>query len=469
MIKASFKHLKSFKKTPFCELNMKKIIISFILFVCLILALAGLVAHRYFNREKSVDKTRTVYVDNVNNGFQLIRNGKPYKIQGAAGDSYFHELAAAGGNTIRVYDTINISNVLDEAQKNNLAVIVDIPIPKYDFRYNLYSSDEHNRKLIKNIGLLVKKHKDHPALLIWNLGNEINYPLFNWKEIFLKNSFIETFNKLIEIIHKEDPNHPVSTTLYNSNLKQYANIRINSPELDLLSYNVFGDIKNLFSKIDKFHFYFGACPFYISEFGSDGYWESKSTSWLAPIEPTSAKKSEQILNRYKIILENNHQSYLGALVFYWGNKFELTYTWFSLFRKEFKSEIIRDLKNSWGQSDNSPRIGLNYMLIDGLGTIDNVVFAPNERKTAELYFLDSAKKEEMKVEWEIFAEGWHYDEDDNRIRPKELLNLFLSFDGSRATFKIPEKEGPYRIFAYVYDNEGFFATTNTPFYVLNPK
>jgi hypothetical protein len=139
-----------------------------------------------------------------------------------------------------------------------------------------------------------------------------------------------------------------------------------------------------------------------------------------------------------------------------------------LFRNEYKSEIIRELKHNWGQSDKSPAIGLNYMLVDGLGTDKNIIFAPDQLKTAELKFLDSNKKGN-KIDWEIYAEGWHYDEDDNRIKPKELTNCFVSYDGNKATFKVPEKEGPYRIFAYVYDNEGYFATTNTPFYVLNPK
>ena len=32
-----------------------------------------------------------------------------------------------------------------------------------------------------------------------------------------------------------------------------------------------------------------------------------------------------------------------------------------------------------------------------------------------------------------------------------------------AKFKVPSKEGPYRIFATVYDKAGNFATCNTPF------
>jgi hypothetical protein len=39
----------------------------------------------------------------------------------------------------------------------------------------------------------------------------------------------------------------------------------------------------------------------------------------------------------------------------------------------------------------------------------------------------------------------------------------------KASFITPDKEGPYRIFAYIFHENGYFASTNTPFYVLNKE
>ena len=88
------------------------------------------------------DDNRTVYVKKNENGFQLIRNGKPFYIKGAAGKPHIKELAEAGGNTIRLFNTINLSKHLDEAALYDLNVIVDIPFPKYSKEFNMYDNEE---------------------------------------------------------------------------------------------------------------------------------------------------------------------------------------------------------------------------------------------------------------------------------------------------------------------------------------
>jgi len=427
-----------------------------------ILILLVLFSLRHLNGEKIIDETRTVYIKKNDEGFQLYRNGKPFFIQGAAGISHFKELAEAGGNTIRVYDTINLDNILNEAQEHNLAVIVDIPIPRYQKEFNPYLNTDSNNVLKKNVELLVKKHKSHPALLMWNLGNEVNYP-----KVLFKNSFIKTFNELIEIIHRGDPEHPVSTT-FNGKSVTFS-IYLHSWDLDIVGYNIFGDLKNLEFKTSIIFSLIKPIPYYISEWGSDGPWESELNAWRAPIEPTSTKKIEQIEARYKIIAENSNGAFLGSLFFYWGNKHERTYTWFSLFHRDFKSEIIKVLKELWNNTNSSQySIGLDYMLLDERGSADNIVFSSNEIKSAELKF-HGLQNDSNLIKWEIYPEAWTWSDKKNYIvlDPSiSLEKLFLKSDKNKVEFITPSREGPYRIFAYVYDKNGYFATTNTPFYVL---
>lgn len=433
---------------------------------------------RNFHSEKIVDESRTVYIKKTVNGFQLIRNGKPFYIKGAAGDSHFKELADIAGNTIRLYDTINLQSNLDIAKKYGLAVIVDIPIPAYSGK-NSYVNEDDNGVLKQKIKVLVKKYKNHTALLMWNLGNELNYPKVHWKDFLRvhlgKKRFVGTFNEFIDIIHYEDTNHPVSTTLWNSDIQQHVTFKIFSPEIDLISYNVFGDVKSVKEQITQISFLFGASPYYISEFGSDGWWwlESKKTSWESPIEQSSAKKAEQIKSRYNLIV-NNTGNCLGSLLFFWGNKYECTDTWFSLFKDEYKSEIMIEIEHLWRESNDRPKlIGLDYMLVDGKGALDNLIFTPNELKRSELK-LESSNIDSLRIKWEIYPDVWYHGWNEEKYNNKKLkpptpIECFLSTEKNKATFLTPEKEGPYRIFAYVFDNYGYFASTNTPFYVLNPK
>jgi hypothetical protein len=405
-----------------------------------------------------------VYIKKTQNGYEIIRNGKPFYINGAAGYSHFNELKEAGGNTIRIYDTVNLANILDNAYLNNLAVIVDIPIPGYSELYYSNANSDDIAVLKSRIKELVKKHKDHPSLLMWNLGNELNHP-FRLR----KNSFMKTFNELIEIIKEEDSNHPVSTAINFVSRKMMANLWFRSRKLDVIGINIFGNIQVIHPHIKFISFIFGKRPYYVSEYGSDGWWEARYTAWGAPIEPTSTKKAEQIEKRYHIINANDYSNILGSLIFIWGNKFETTQTWFSMFSEDYKVETVKVLESLWKNSSAKPDlIGVDYMLVDKKGAADNIIFSPNELINAELIFIDT-ETDSMKIVWEIYSGLLNIAEGEIKSISDKSIDSFVSFEDKKVSFITPENEGPYRIFAYVYDKDGYFATTNTPFYVLNPK
>lgn len=462
---------------------MKKQLFVLILLVIFCIILMGFFTLKHLRTEKNTDETRTVFVKKTVKGFQLFRNGSPFYIQGASGNSHFEELANIGGNTIRVFDTINIQNILNEAQKNNLAVIVDIPLPKYTVKFNSYLNDDDNNVLKQNIKVLVKKYKSHPALLMWNLGNEVHYPVVLYKrklKSFIsksffrqENNFIKIYNELIYIMQLEDPNHPVGSTLIAvDSTDEIESIYLNSPGIDILSFNIFAKIKTFNFTSPRISFLFGPKPYYISEWGPDGHWESEFTAWKAPVEPTSTKKAEQVKARSELISKINDGTYLGNLAFYWGQKQEITHTWFSIFDEQGrKSQSYYELHNSWtnqsGKSFTVPQ--MKYMLVENKGARDNIVFKPNELKRAEIFF-DGEIDSTLKYKWEIYEENWNYYGANAKQKvTRKISDCFESIDDCKVIFRVPAVEGPYRIFAFIYDNDGNFACTNTPFYVLNNK
>lgn len=435
----------------------------------------GLFCLRHFHAVKIADESATVFIKRSENGFTLINKGKPFCINGAAGNSFFRELSETGGNTIRLYDTINLQNALEEATKNNLLVIIDIPIPAYGI-YN-YLDENENRILKQKVKELIQKYRNHPALLMWNLGNEVNYPEFHWKELIKSNPskkrFIKNFNDLIDIVKSEDSNHPVSTSKWNIKLSNYFSFKILSPDIDLVSYNIFGDTKNINSKLKQYDFFFGSSPFYISEIGSDGWWtgESRFTSWWSPIEQSSSKKAEQVNIRYNHIVNNSNC--LGSCIFYWGNKFECTHTWYSLFNENYKSEVVLEIEELWKKTYRKPKlIGLEYMLIEGMGAYDNLIFEPRVLKNTELVF-NVNETDSIKIKWEVYPDvwfqGWNEEKYNKKLlNPPSPINCVVMIQNNTAAFVTPKEEGPYRIFAYIFNNKGYFASVNTPFYVLNP-
>ncbi|WP_298533999.1 glycoside hydrolase family 2 TIM barrel-domain containing protein [uncultured Algibacter sp.] len=431
----------------------------FLVLVCLILGCAYLYAHR--ERQVVVVDNQMVFIKGKDSSISLYRNNAPFKIRGASGNASFELLSKVGANTVRVYDTINLLGVLNIALKNNLSVIVDLNLPKYNEAYNYYDDKDETDKLKLKLKKLVSKHKNHPALLFWNLGNELNYPL-----VLIKNNFINTYNELIDMIHETDPNHLVSTTLIPSQSQTLA-IHCHSPNIDVIGFNVFGNIKRIQMVLDRVKIFTNTLPYYISEYGYNGPWEQQMTLWKAPLEPTSSKKAEQYIQRYNRYLKNDKES-LGDLVFYWGQKQERTQTWFSILDQEGrKSELLYELNTLWGgqMNDEKRPAKINYMIIDGKGAQDNLVYDSNMEKTAHLFLTDSLD-ETYEFVWEIYAEGWDYNQSEIEKAPVRIASDSI-VGRCTYTFRTPSKSGAYRIFVFVYDHFGNYATTNTPFYVLN--
>lgn len=386
-----------------------------------------------------------------------MRNGAPFFIKGAAGFGYLKELRQAGANTIRVYDTTNLEKVLDEAALLDLAVVVDIPLDQY--RPGFSYSDQYIRKINSKVAAVVDKYKDHPSLLYWNLGNEIKYPVY-----YETTRFVDLFNTLLRTIEEIDPNHPVSTTFAGTNRGRLNNIVLRSPGLDFLSFQTFGGLPRLADRLDDF-FLLWEGPYVVSEWGINGPWEEEETSWGAPIEPTSTKKAEQLLQRASLPILSAPDC-LGNFYFYWGNKHERTSTWFSTFTAAGERfQTLHALNKYWKENStayNGPE--LKYALLENEGSPSDIILPPGKQVEAEI-FLKKMPAGTVDFTWTIRPEAWA----DDLEKQKAVEGVFLEQQPLFSSFTVPQKEGPYRLFYTVSDDKGNIAATNIPFYVLNPR
>ncbi|APG61197.1 glycoside hydrolase family 2 TIM barrel-domain containing protein [Christiangramia salexigens] len=402
-------------------------------------------------------KSASVYIQDSGSGFKLIRNGKPFVIKGAGGNEHLEELKLAGANTIRVYNPDELPLILQNAERLDLAVIADIPLPQaHDIEF--YSDQKKFDSLKTEVLQIVNRFKDHPALLYWNLGNELMYPTLSFTT-----DFSAGFNELINEIHQLDKNHPVSTSIIGGNRRRLVSIAISSANLDFLSFNSFGNLHELQEKIESVSFIWDG-PYVISEWGINGPWEEERTSWYAPIEQTSTKKAEHFKTRYnQYISKLDSKRCLGSLAFYWGNKQETTSTWYSIFSPDGdRTESYYELSQIWKGNDSNykgPRI--NYALLNGQGAKNDIILNSGSEAILELEFLNSKSPDNTLIEWEVKREAWFKAYNN---QPNISSGVF---NGTNSTsFVTPSIEGPYRVFIKASKN-GDFATTNIPFYVLN--
>ena len=406
------------------------------------------------------DKVEIKPVDGV---YRFFKNGTPLLVKGAVGHTKIAELEACGGNTLSTWDTTMVEKILDEALKHHVFVIVGLDIPSGDVT-KFYQDEKKVNELFNAHKSTVQRFKNHPSLLAWGLGNELIMPISSGSAPFYK-----TYNRLLKMMHTEDPNHPVTTTLINLQKSSILNIRWKIRDLDFISVNAYNKLKEI-KKLLTIVSVVWKGPYLISEWSPNGGWESETTVWQAPIENTSTKKAEQYYQFYKDYMPKNDPRFLGSLAFYWGDRQEYTHTWYSIFNEDgTATEIKEALQDSWNDTvSKHESVKVQYMLIDNHGARDNIILSPGSKHSASLLLGEKQPADSLRYSWELIKEDWLYwgRTWNNFKKPAVLSGLILDPAIQNTSFICPSKEGAYRIFITVYNNKGYCATANTPFYVV---
>ncbi len=390
-------------------------------------------------------------------GFQLLLNDEPFYIQGAGlGDGSIKDLAAHGANALRTWSTDNGKNILDEAHKNGLKVMMGIwvGLERHGFDYNDENAVNQQFERIKKA---VLELKDHPALLLWGIGNEINHQSTNPK-------VWDAVNDISKMIHDVDPNHLTTTCLAGIDKKNIELLAKRASDLDFISTQLYAGIEVL-PRLVKESGYTG--PLLVTEWGATGYWEVAKTSWDAPVENNSSVKADFYLSRYKKSIASQKQQVIGSFVFLWGQKQERTPTWFGMFMPDGNYTESVDVmhyiwKGEW-PSNRSPR--LNSFTLDAKNAYQNVTLKKGQMYSANVDVKDP-DSDELTYIWEIMEESMsNKTGGDREYIPDTLNDLFISSSNENAEFKAPSKSGAYRLFISVKDGNKHTAHANIPFFV----
>jgi hypothetical protein len=394
--------------------------------------------------------------------FVLTVDKKPFFIKGAGGYSHLDILRQSGGNAIRTWDTLNLAQILDSAQHHGLKVMAGIYIVDPLKSAYFYEDTMKVNSQFRSIKKTIDKYKKHPSLLMWCVGNELNFP--NSPFAF---KFYSEYNRIINMVHQNDLNHPVTTAVWNFSRKAIINLRFRT-NIDILSFNIYNKTTSLKDELKGITWFWNG-PYLLSEWGIDGPWEgSAHTIWGSYIEPTSTKKAEIYAKRYLMDMPIGDPRFLGSFVFYWGNKQEFTHTWFSLFDENgAQSEAVAKLRYIWkkeGLQFQAPQI--NFMLVNNKGAADNILLAGKSVCSAKVDLLKPIP-DGFRIVWQLFPEDWYKRKQNaNKRYLKPIEVSFHSVGDLAVSFTVPQQEGPYRLFATIYDKHGNFSTCNTPFYVL---
>jgi hypothetical protein len=251
--------------------------------------------------------------------FRLLRNGQPYWIQGAGGDGSMRALAGAGANSVRTWGAEKAQAVLDEAERLGLTVTLGCWLGHERHGFTYTDADQVSTQYEK-VRETILRFKDHPGLLMWGIGNEM--------EGDGKNAAIwSAVNNLACLAKKLDPNHPTMTVIADVAEDKVKNVHRLCPDIDVLGINSYGGIVTVPERYKKAG---GRKPYVVTEFGPPGQWEIEKTRWNAAPELTSGDKAEVYRRAYATAIESQKGFCLGSYAFLWGVKQEATATWFGL-------------------------------------------------------------------------------------------------------------------------------------------
>lgn len=438
---------------------MKKNILITCLIAILFIACKDNQSKEDLSNEESAMTENTVSkvtLKNDNGKYQLLVNNEPFYINGAGMNSgYITELAKHNGNSFRTWSTRNGRETLDEAQKLGLMVTMGISVglERHGFDYNDTTAVKKQYERIKKE---VLELKDHPALLIWAIGNELNLRATNpkvWNAV----------NDISEMIHDVDPNHLTTTVLAGISQQDVTYIKERCPDIDILSVQLYSAIVNLPNYLKEYDW---TGPYMVTEWGATGHWEVPKTSWDAAIEENSTVKAANYLKRYQTAIASDTTQCLGSYVFLWGQKQERTPTWYGVFLEDGREtesvDVMHYIWNNKWPENRTPAIE-SYTINDKTA-YQNIIVEPEKEMTALIKIKDF-ENDAISYSWEMLFESTDLkDGGDRESRPDAVDIKEISSQNGELKFNAPKK-GKYRLFVYAGDGFGHAATANIPFMV----
>ena len=150
-----------------------------------------------------------VAIEKTADGYRLLRGGEPYAVRGAGmARNDIERFAAAGGNSIRNWNSRqpgqDTRELLDTAHAHGVTVALSLAMvpERHGFDYDDPVAVAEQLAVMREE---VLKYRDHPAVLVWVIGNELNHDYENPR-------VYDAVNDVAEMIHELDPNHPATTT-----------------------------------------------------------------------------------------------------------------------------------------------------------------------------------------------------------------------------------------------------------------
>ena len=395
---------------------------------------------------KAGDGPIPVQVVQTAEGWQLLRAGKPYFVRGAGWGTPLDSIADAGGNTIRTWGVDSTTmGLLDAAHARGLTVLLGLWMqhPENGFDYT-----DVDAVAAQETSLLQQaiQFKDHPALLGWGVGNEVEIqddsgPI--WRAI----------GSLATSLKELDPNHPTIAVTAEIGSAHESRLELYCPDIDIWGINTYGSMPSLPARLTA-RGYDG--PYLITEYAGSGSWEVAKTSWNAPHEPTSTEKAAAYKDRWESVIEIDTARCLGGFPFVWRPASDPADTWYTMLTWDARPlGGVGAMREAWTgrpPSDRAPTIGDIEISSEEIDA--RTLFTANVSAT-------DPEGEELTYEWFMARDLF----DGTTWTGCSSTVVCLEPEEAAIDALAPYESGPWRLFVIVTDPGGQAAMASRPIHV----
>lgn len=413
-------------------------------------------------------------IRNSSGEWQMIVGDQPFYVNGAATNRFYTDVRKFGGNTIRLYSpkADNTKDIMDDAYQAGLKVYLGLGMTAAQYMdYTDAAKVAEQKETILNY---VRQYKNHPALLCWSIGNELeasnqdNVDL--WKAI----------GDIAKSIDELDGNHPITCALAGSSKARVQNLVKYAPEVDFISVNSY--YPSVGSIADNIASAGVDLPYMVTEFGPRGTWamtpeperilpwgDNYSSSSSALVEETSTEKENVYMNIWEQdIKARQSQGCIGSFVFVWGYQTHgEVLNWYATFTVDHYSYGVCDaMQKCWtGEwpTARAPRIESRKDMTMNGQVAENAIKVKNGSDNTAKVNAKASTEVNLKYRWIIFREGDH--KSDGSM-PDGIDGLIADNTLPEISFKAPSGAGGYRLYVFVLDDVNKKAASACiPFYV----
>lgn len=387
-----------------------------------------------------------------NGAFHLICDGKPFFIKGGGGDGARQLLHDSGGNSFRTWGADDLGAQLEEAQRLGLKVTIGIWLGHKEHGFD-YNNAEQVAAQYETAKKAILKYKDHPALLMWGIGNEMEgYEKGDNAAIW------SAINNIAAMAKRLDPNHPTMTVIAEIGGDRVKSINRLCPDIDVIGINSYGGGPSL---PERYKAAGGTKPYVITEYGPGGVWETGKNDFGAVPELSSTAKAALYKKTWDSAIAGQKLC-LGGYAFAWGFKQEATATWFGMLLPDgSKLGAVDALTEAWSGKPPANRCPeLKSLKVEGN---DKVEPGATVKATIDVTDPDG---DPLKVDWVLQSDNARMNTNgDKENAPPTYPDAIVHGGNTGVEIKMPKFGGIYRLFAYVHDNHNGAAVANVPILV----